>query len=176
MAARRALAAAVVRAWGVLAAALLVACAPLRGPAPAAAPFHLTAVAGQGDPARRASTRLVLQGLDADADGLPDSARSSYERALQVDPSNPWIYLALARQQAEGSNPARALAFLDQCEALLRSQGELAPGVEAHLDGLRGIALMASGREAEGRERLERARELAPEVWSDGVLDAYELR
>jgi len=46
----------------------------------------------------------------------------------------------------------------------------------SHLDGLRGAALLASRRRTEALPLLERARSLAPEAWSDGQLDADELR
>jgi hypothetical protein len=138
--------------------------------------FHLSDVASEGDPAFRASMRIVLDGLDADLAGDPDLALVRYERSLQVDPTNPYAYLALARHRVEGEDPASALPFLDKSRALLRAQGALTPGVEAHLDGLRGAALLASRRRSEAVPLLERARSLAPGAWSDGRLDADELR
>lgn len=139
-------------------------------------PFHLSALAEQGDPARRASVRLVLEGLDADAEGRPSAAIHLYERALQVDPTNPWAYLALARHRAEGLDPERALAMLDQAEGRLELEGPVDPRVEAHLLGLRGSVLWAVGRREEGADLLRRARRLAPRVWDDGRLDPWELR
>ena len=137
--------------------------------------FRLSQVASAGDPARRASQRLVLQGLDED-ERESASAVSSYERALQVDPTNPYAYLALARYYVEWGEPERALAFLDKTEALLGIEADPSLGVEAHLDGLRGAALLELGRSAEARPLLSRARTLAPGVWADGRLDADELR
>jgi tetratricopeptide (TPR) repeat protein len=166
----------------MVAAALLCAlaalgCAGVFGPGGLGAEtFHLSDVATQGDPAFRASMRLVLDGLDSDAAGDPDLALVRYERALQVDATNPYAYLALARHQVEGEDPPSALPFLDKAQALLRAQGELSPGVEAHLDGLRGSALLASRRRDAALPLLERARSLAPQAWSDGRLDPEELR
>jgi tetratricopeptide (TPR) repeat protein len=152
-------------------------CAGVLGPGGfGAETFHLSDVAAGGDPAFRASMRFVLDGLDADTAGDPDLALVRYERALQVDATNPYAYLALARHRVEGEDPASALPFLDKAHALLRAQGELSPGVEAHLDGLRGSALLASRRRPEALPLLERARSLAPTAWSDGRLDAEELR
>ena len=54
------------------------------------------------------------------------------------------------------------------------AEGALSPGAEANLAGLRGVALIALGRD--GGEELREARRLAPEVWEDGRLDAEELR
>jgi tetratricopeptide (TPR) repeat protein len=145
-------------------------------PAEAAPPLHLSALALEGDPARRASMRFVLEGLDADEAGSGGQAASLYQRALQVDPSNPYAYLALARQRAEGEEPAHALPYLEKARVLLAAQKAQTPSVEAHLCGLRALALEASGRGEEAKEQMARAKALAPEAWSDGRLDAAELR
>jgi tetratricopeptide (TPR) repeat protein len=160
----------------VLLLAGISACAPYVVPPPGAPeppePLRISHVAGHGDPARRASQRLVLEGLDADARGRVQAALGQYERALQVDPTNPFAYLALARHEVQWGSPHRALEVLAQAETLLSA----AAGVEAHLVGLRGAALMALGRSAEAAPLLTRARSLAPQVWADGRLDASELR
>jgi tetratricopeptide (TPR) repeat protein len=145
-------------------------------PAPTVEPIVLSEMAGRGDPARRASQRLVLDGLDEDEAARPAAALAQYERALQVDPTNPWAWLALARHEIDEGDPARALSFLDKAEALLRSDGTDPLRVEPHLVGLRGEAFTALGRTREGLELLRRARASAPAVWSDGRLDAAELR
>ena len=129
---------------------------------------------GEGDPQRRASTRMVVEGLEASARGRQALAIASFERALQVDPSNPLAYLALARHAAFEGDPERALAFLDKAEA---SFGRSAEGMLAtpHLRGVRGVALSALGRRRESYPHLDAARRAAA-VWSDGQLDASELR
>lgn len=142
----------------------------------AAPPFRLEAFTTEGDAARRASVRLVLDGLEADADGDGDGATRTYQRALQVDPANPYAYLALARSYQERGNPARALAFLDKAEALLSAQRARDASVEALIVGLRAEALGDTGREREAAPLRARARALAPAAWSDGRLDAGELR
>ena len=129
-----------------------------------------------GDAAHRASMLLVVQGLEADTNFEPDMARDLYQRALQVDPMNAYAYLAIARHRVDGTNPSSALSFIDKASALFEAQGSLTPGVEAHLAGLRGAALLASGRRDEALPLLGRAHDLAPLVWSDGRLDAEELR
>lgn len=145
-------------------------------PLQAAPPLHLSALALEGDPARRASMRFVLEGLDADDAGSAGEAASLYQRALQVDPSNPYAYLVLARQRAEGEEPAHALPYLEKARALFAAQKAETPSVEAHLCGLRALALGATGRDEEAKEQMARAKALAPEAWSDGRLDAAELR
>ncbi len=164
-------------AAGCAALALLVGCArvPIFAPAPVA-PLRLHEIAGQGDAARRASQRLVLEGLDYDSKGQERLARTSYERALQVDVNNPFAYLALARQAVESGDGATALEDLEQAELLLGAEHLRSPRVEPHLVGLRGGALRANGDASGASALLARASELAPTVWGDGELSAAELR
>ena len=139
-------------------------------------PLRLHEIADEGDAARRASQRLVLQGLTSDAKGQTRLARRSYERALQVDANNPFAYLALARQAVEGGDGASALEYLEQAELLLGAEDLRSPRVEPHLVGLRGAALRARGDARGASELLARASALAPSVWDDGELSAEELR
>ena len=138
--------------------------------------LRLSEFAGQGDAERRASLRLVLEGLDAEAAGSERRGVVLYERALALDAANPFAYLALARHYAEHDDVALALENLEQAEVLLRSEGGYDARLEAHLLGLRGAALRASGRGDEGQALLERAQDLAPAEWADGQLGAGELR
>ena len=139
-------------------------------------PVRVSEVVDVGDPARRASLRLVLAGLDADVDGNLQRALGSYERAIQVDATNPFAYLAIARHHAQSHDPGWALSFLDKADALFRAQGDISPGVAPHLLGLRGQALYASGQIDAGAALLDQAWALAPAVWEDGRLSAEELR
>jgi tetratricopeptide (TPR) repeat protein len=141
-----------------------------------APPFHLTQIASEGGGARRASVKLVLDGLDADEGGDADAAARLYQRALQVDPANPYAYLALARSWVDRGDPTRALNFLDKAESLLGAQRARDPSVDAVVAGLRASALGASGRDGEAAPLFARARALAPDTWADGRLDASELR
>jgi len=139
-------------------------------------PIRISSQLSEGDPARRASMRLVVQGLAADVDGLPERAQGSYERAIQVDPTNPYAYLALARHRLDGPDSAGAVDLLDQAAALFEAEDMRNPRVGVHLIGLRGNAHHANGRGEDGVLYLERARVLAPDVWRDGHLSAEELR
>ena len=139
-------------------------------------PLRIHEVAEEGDAARRASQRLVLQGLASDAAGQTRPARRSYERALQVDVNNPFAYLALARQAVEGGDGPSALEYLEQAELLLGAEDLRSPRVEPHLAGLRGAALRARGDTRGASELLGHASDLAPTVWGDGRLSAEELR
>ncbi|MGH7289478.1 MAG: tetratricopeptide repeat protein [Myxococcota bacterium] len=134
--------------------------------------LRLSTVAAEGDAARRASMRLVMLGLDADTRGRSAEASSHYERALQVDPNNPYAWLALARQEVFEGDPERGLADLDKAQALLGADERAA----AHVAGIRGAGLDAVGRPSLGAPFLREARERAPGPWGDGMLDARELR
>jgi tetratricopeptide (TPR) repeat protein len=133
-------------------------------------------LAQQGDARFRASQRLVIEGLDADASGDSARALGRYERALQIDSSNPWAYLALARHQLDAGDSRSALSHLDRAEALFESLDLDSPGAALHRDGLRGAALALEGRHAESQPLLDSAARRAPDVWGDGRLSASELR
>jgi tetratricopeptide (TPR) repeat protein len=137
---------------------------------------HVEDVANEGDAMRRASTRLVLDGLASDAAGNTQRSLSQYERAVQVDSGNPYAYLALARYHVEQRDGRRALAYLDRAQVLFESLAIDSPRVETHLIGLRGNALQLQGRIPEGDALLRQAAHRAPDVWGDGRLAADELR
>ena len=142
-------------------------------PPPEAEALRVSDAALEGDATRRASLRLVLQGLDEDEAGKAETARSSYERAIQIDSTNPYAYLALARLEVDEGRFDRALEAIDQAELLF---GDAGPGVEAHLAGLRGAASLGKGYGGEAGVLLDEASRLAPGVWADGHLSAAELR
>jgi tetratricopeptide (TPR) repeat protein len=153
-----------------MAVVLLAACA---SPGTSRRPLRMSDVE-EGDPARRASLGLVSRGLGQES-AHPQLAVSDFERAIQIDPSNPYAYLALARHYAT-RDPDRALQYLDQAEALLESEDALSPGVEPHLLGIRGTALRTRGDIRQGEALIARAADLAPAEWEDGFLSPDELR
>jgi tetratricopeptide (TPR) repeat protein len=120
--------------------------------------------------------RLVVEGLDAELASTPQRALGRYERAIQIAPSNPFVYLTLARYYAALADPERALEHLDRAQSLLDPNSAVYRRAEPHLLGLRGWALAEAGRSAEAGPLLAEARRLAPPVWGDGRLDASELR
>jgi Tfp pilus assembly protein PilF len=137
---------------------------------------RISQITHQGDMRRQASMRLVVEGLDAELVAAPDRALSRYQRAIQIDPGNPFAYLALARYYVSVDDPARALEYLDRAQSLLDPAGSISLRISPHLLGLRGAALAEMGRDAEAERLLARARQLAPSVWGDGRLDPGELR
>lgn len=138
-------------------------------------PIRASEMLDSPDPARRASTRLVIEGLDADTRFEHERARGSYERAVQVDPTNPMAYLALARHEVDALEGRRALQLLEQAAGLFEAEGMRVDRVGVQLMGLRGRAYEITG-EPGGAELVDRAAALAPEVWSDGDLSPQELR
>jgi tetratricopeptide (TPR) repeat protein len=165
---------------GVLAALVLVALAcaraPDRGLEESAAPVRVSQLTQTGDSRRQASQRLIVAGLESDAAGQGERAVATYERALQVDGTNPYAYLALARYWIEAGDPERGVSFLDQAGVLLDATGEGTLGARVHVVGLRGRAGMLRERSGEAADQLRQAAELAPQVWGDGILSADELR
>jgi tetratricopeptide (TPR) repeat protein len=139
-------------------------------------PLRISEVVDVGDPARRASLRIVMNGLEADVAGDSDRALGTYEEAIRVDPTNPYAYLAIARHHAEAHDPEWALSFLDKADSLFRAEGGPSLRVEPHLVGLRGQALYASGEVDAALPLLQQAWSSAPDVWDDGRLSADELR
>lgn len=156
----------------LLVAALLAGCAGGRGPG---GPGFAEA-ASKGDPQRRASMRFVLQGIDFDERGDTRRALERYERSLQVDSGNPYAHLALARHFIEAGNETRGLSHLDQARTMFEDAGSISTAVEAHLRGLRGVALRSQGRNGDATLLLDYAARTAPAQWADGRLEAGELR
>lgn len=155
--------------------ALMASVLACRSPQPSPAqvtPLRLSEVQTT-DNVRRASLRLCAEGLREDLRGKKVPARSQYERAMRIDPTNPWAYLVMARHEAFTGDASSALEFLEQAETLLGDEGANSPRVAPHLDGLRGAALDATS--GAGRLYLDRAAESAPDVWGDGRLDPDEL-
>jgi tetratricopeptide (TPR) repeat protein len=139
-------------------------------------PLTTSAALGQTDSTRDASLRLVIAGLDEDTAGRPGRALASYQRAVRVDPTNPFAYLALSRHHLEAGSVDEASAFLDQARSLFEAEQRLGPAVDVWGIGLRAGIDRAESRDELADSRFEAARELSPEIWSDERLSAAELR
>jgi tetratricopeptide (TPR) repeat protein len=140
------------------------------------APLTASRALGQGDATRDASLRLVIAGLDEDEAGRPSRAVASYQRAIRVDSTNPFPYLALARHHLEYGSVGEASAFLEQSRALFEAEGRLGPDVDVWGLGLRAWIDRGMGRESAADARFDAARELSPEIWADELLSADEMR
>ena len=146
--------------------------APVRGGA-----LRVSDVAASGDATRRASTRLVLTCLGA---GDIAAGMSQCERAIAIDATNPYAYLAVGAQEIQWGDVELGAQFLRQAVLLLESEGANSPRVAPHLAGLAGRAHERSRAavriSTEASSGLERAARMAPDVWGDGWLTADELR
>ena len=85
----------------------------------------MTEIDHLGDARRQASMRLVVEGLDAEIAAAPERALSRYQRAIQIDPGNPFAYLTLARYYAAIADPERALEHLGSRAVVARSRRRL---------------------------------------------------
>jgi tetratricopeptide (TPR) repeat protein len=162
-----------------LVAVVLSACAGLKMRSPLGlgeAPMTTSAALGQSDSTRDASLQLVISGLDDDSAGRPGRALASYQRAVRVDPTNPFAYLALSRHHLEAGASGEASAFLDQARSLFETQELLGPSVDVWGIGLRAWIDRQEARDALADSRFEVARGLSPEIWNDERLSAAELR
>lgn len=146
------------------------------GLGPSTTPLTASGAIGLDDSARDASLRLVISGLDEDTAGRPSRAIASYQRAVRVDPTNAFAFLALSRHHLEGGSRDEASAFLDQARSLFESQQRLGPPVDVWGLGLRAGIDRAEGRDDRADALFDRARALSPEIWGDERLSAAELR
>lgn len=146
------------------------------GFAPTAEPLTASAAVGLYDSARDASLRLVVAGLDEDALGEPSRALASYQRAIRVDPTNPFAFLALARHHLEDGSLDEASAFLDQARSLFEAEQTLGPSVDVWGLGLRAGIERGRGQDDRADALFDRARALSPSIWGDERLSAAELR
>lgn len=143
---------------------------------PAELPLTVTRALGQVDSTRDASLRLVIAGLDEDTAGRSDRALASYQRAVRVDSTNPFAYLALARHHLEDDSLDEASAFLDQARALFENSQGLGAAVDVWGVGLRAGIDRERGHDELADRRFEAARNLSPEIWDDERLSSAELR
>lgn len=145
-------------------------------PSPPAPPLTAHAALGRYDARRDASLRLVIEGLDAEAAGDAARGLAIYQRAVRLDATNPIAYLALARHHVANGRPEEAGAFLDQARVLFEAEGEVGASVDVWGIGLRAWIDRAEGHDAEANARFDAARALSPEIWSDELLSAGELK
>jgi tetratricopeptide (TPR) repeat protein len=139
-------------------------------------PLTVSGALGQVDSTRDASLRLVIEGLDEETAGRPARALASYQRAVRVDSTNAFAYLALARHHLEASSPEEASAFLDQARSLFERSRGLGSRIDVWDIGLRAGIDRQLGRHERANLRFEMARELSREIWDDERLSSHELR
>ena len=159
---------------------VLAGCASLGVPyapiGPGARPLTASRAIGMGDETRDASLRMVIDGLDEDEAGRPSRALALYQRAVRVDSTNAFAYLALARHHVEYGSAREASAFLDQARSLFEAEGQLGPSVDVWGIGLRAWIDRGIDEDRRADSRFEAARALSPDIWADELLSAEELR
>jgi Tfp pilus assembly protein PilF len=93
----------------VLLAVALSACAQLPGTAGSAAKQESTPLPEAGVPAPASPTAALLeQSRRQSASGEYDQAIASVERALRIEPGNPWLWLELAQIHRSAGNERQA--------------------------------------------------------------------
>jgi Flp pilus assembly protein TadD len=93
----------------VLIAVALSACAQLPGTPRSAGSQETTPLPAAGRPPPASPTAaLVEQGRRQSADGQYDQAVASVERALRIEPGNPWLWLELAQIHRSAGNARQA--------------------------------------------------------------------
>jgi Flp pilus assembly protein TadD len=93
----------------VLLAVALSACAQLHGTPGTADSQETTPLPEAGSPPPASPTAaLVEQGRRQSADGQYDQAVASVERALRIEPGNPWLWLELAQIHRSAGNARQA--------------------------------------------------------------------
>jgi hypothetical protein len=147
-----------------------------RSPVASKVPLTVSRALGHLDSTRDASLRLVIAGLDEDAAGYPSRALASYQRAVRVDSTNPFAFLALARHHLDGASLDEAGAFLDQARALFENSRGLSDVFDTFGIGLRAGIARERGWEDEAASSFGLARISSPEIWLDEWLSPRELR
>lgn len=141
------------RKLAALAAPLLLAgCGALPEPGPVERPVEdvpVTDAEYRRQIMRPATDSLLVQSREQAADGRPDLAAATLERALRIDPEEPALWLELGKLAYERGDWADA----EQYARRARSLAAGAPSVESRATALLADALDRQGRIAEA-ERL----------------------
>jgi tetratricopeptide repeat protein len=77
------------------------------------------------NPARAASMRIAEQARTELLDGHPDEASRDLERAVSIDPSDPYAYFYLGRAYIAKKNYSQAMTFLKRAEIGFGSRNPL---------------------------------------------------
>jgi tetratricopeptide (TPR) repeat protein len=106
-----------------------------------------------------AATRLVEAGRTRMAAGDTGAALEQFERAIVIDPSNPYAYYYLAELHLMNRTYDQAIAFADRAASLSETR---APEWASRAFTLQGNAFEAAGRFADARNAYTRAVQAAP--------------
>jgi hypothetical protein len=137
---------------------------PSDAPAPAAFDMLpatvLDTIDGATPPNVAAATRLVDTARERIAAGDTGTALDQLERAIALDPTNPYAYCYLAQVHLSHRDYAQAIAFAERAATLSVSR---APQWASRAYTLQGNAFEAIGRFADARAAYGRAVEIVPD-------------
>lgn len=120
----------------------------------------LPLIAKAANPQQAGALRCVEQGKSLLAKGERERAREWFERALSLDPNNPYAYYYLARHALLDRRPDQAQAFASRAQALAAA---LSPRWRAQLEVLQGEIWESVGRFADARRAYHQATEWDPQ-------------
>jgi hypothetical protein len=116
-------------------------------------------ITGTTPPNVAAATRLVAAGRARIAAGEYDAALEQLERALAIDPTNPYAYYYLAELHFLHRTYDQTIEFADRAASLSAAR---APDWASRAYALQGNAFEAAGRFADARRAYTRAIQAAP--------------
>ncbi len=108
-------------------------------------------------PERVASLRLTEEASGLLARGDTPAALDRLEKAIRIDPANPYAYYLLAQMHLRAERFDQAVAFAEKAEVLFGSSN---PAWQSQTLALKGSAFEHAGRYPEAREAYRRAVEL----------------
>lgn len=123
---------------------------------PDVAPSPLASLTASTAPHVVAATRLADEGRQRLAAGDLDTALEQLERAIAIDPANPYAYYYLAEIHFARGSYQQAIAFGDRA-AILSARAD--SGLLSRAFGLQGKVFEAAGRFADARAAYQRAIE-----------------
>lgn len=152
----------------LLATALIAGCASVSREAPDAPDLRLQILADSryslehvpagAPPQRAASFRIAEKGLRAIRDGRWQEAEDRLEKALSLDPGNPFCYFYLAEIRNEAGQSEQALLLLNQAEVLFQGHPYWLAETYAH----KGRILESLRATGEARQAYAEALEFNP--------------
>lgn len=125
----------------------------------AAAPSPLSSIGPATPPNVAAATRLADAGRAKLEVGNDAAALDQLERAIAIDPNNPYAYYFLAALHLRAHSYDQAVAFADRAAAL---SAAVSPEWTSRAWCLQGSAYEAAGRFADARQAYLRAVRAAP--------------
>jgi len=106
---------------------------------------------------------LLARAQTDNESGRREAAGSSLERALRIEPRNPWLWLELAQVRLAQGQYAQAITLARKSNSFAGHQ----PGVQAENWRVIGQARVAQGDSAGGEQAFKLAADLAQQAKAD---------